>query len=709
MTFSTGNHFPGLFKKTLQAALLLLWALAAVILLSPRGGLRAVYSVETGAGALVPLFARTDPEVNFPAPEVLAQPFFQHWNLRTLGVPSSIPPFQVRWTGKLHCPVGGHYRFHVGATGRVRLLLDGRPLFPEDGKEEEGLPLDLSPGWHDIDLTFQRGDEKPMVRLLWEVPGTGVTALVPRSALTPSVESRKAGLLAAGAGLVLAAAWVLFAVWLWKRRRDAGSLGEFIMAHRHGAALGVILITGMALRLHQYDLIPFHHETADEYQHGWEGWTLLHEGAPRAWTFYPWVYTGKDRVFFFWFGDPYNLVLPYFDHPPGFSLLVGGVSTLLGAEQMLDCTLWRMRLVPIALGLLTLCLVARVGWSLFAEPLAGTLAALVYATVPTIVMGSRLVKAESLIAPLLLVQVLWLERYLREGRRGDLLRMAAGGFGAIWAKATGIAVPAAALAVLAVSRRWKAMAWVGGAAAAAVAAYLLYGACYGWGTFLAILELQSSKVVAVRSLLELAGISRVVELQFGTGWYLWMILAAGGMALGPHRRILAPLAIYFLVLGLTVDSRSVYGWYRLPFYPFLCLAGGKFLAEWWEEKDLSRAFVFSVTALATTFYHVLPAAAERSRTAVGTIFVLCCVAPFAGLLFPSGSGRRWRAVAAALSMAVFFCGNLFIVNRQVSVYLQEAARSKVPGVAGAAPAGGDTGSAYREDSASRPRAGPGGD
>ena len=675
-------------RRIAQISFLFLWGLAALYLLSPRGGLRAVYSVQTGSGAMVPIHARTDPAVDFPAPEPLRQPFYQHWNLRALGVPSALPPFQVRWTGLIHSAEAGRYRFHVEASGRVRLLLDGRPLLPEEGKEAEGSAADLSAGWHTLDLTYRRSDEEPRVRLLWEVPGTGSRVVVPRSALLPSRALLSARPVVAGAGVALAAGWLAALGWIGWRRREEGSLGRFVERHRHGVALAAILVLGLALRLHQYDLIPFQNETADEYQHGWEGWTLLHEGAPRAWTFYPWIYSREDIAPFSWFGAPYYLARPYFDHPPGFSLLVGGVSTLLGAEEMLDCTLWRMRLVPIFLGLLTIGLVARSGRVLLGSPLAGTLGALLYATLPTIVLGNRLVKAENLLAPLLLVQALWLERYIREGRRGDLLRIAAAGFVSIWAKATGVVVPAMALLLLGASRRWKGVTVVGATAAAAALAYLAYGALYGWGTFTTILELQASKVVAVRTLLDLAGISRIVELQFGTGWYLWLAVAAAWMALGPHRRVLAPLGLYFLVLCLTADTRAVYGWYRLPLYPFLCLAGGKFLSEWWEERDLSRGFLFAVTALATTFYHLLPATAERSRPAVWAVFGIACAAPLADLLLPSRLGGRLRRWGVALSLAAFFAGNVLIVDRQVPIYLQEAMRSKVPGAAGATqPAG----------------------
>ncbi len=691
-------------RRILQVSILVAGAIAILWLLWPRGGLRGVYSVELASGTIVPLHARVDPSVDFPDPELLRQPFVQHWNLPRLGVPASLPPFRVQWTGLLRAPREGLYRFHVEAAGTVRLLVDGRALMPEAGREAEGTAVRLTEGWHALDLTYRRTDEAPRIRFLWESPGSGAPVVVPRRFLAASRQALALRRPAQLVGLLLGLGWLLVVLRVWKRGKEPGSLGRFIVEHRHGVALCAILLLGLALRLHQYDQIPFHHETADEYQHGWEGWTLLHEGAPRAWTFYPWIYPRQDLVPLVWFGDPYNLVRPYFDHPPGFSLLVGGVSTILGAEQMLDCTLWRMRLVPIFLGLLTLVLVARAGWSLLDDPLGGTLAALLYATLPIIVLGNRLVKAESLLAPLLLLQVLWLERYLSSGRRGDLVRIALSGAASLWAKATGVAVPAVAMLSLVAARRWKGAAVAGGAAAAAVVAYLAYGAFYGWGIFGQVLALQSSKLVAVRTVLDLIGISRVVELQFGTGWYLWLLLAAAGMALGPHRRLLAPAAVYFVLLSATADSRSVFGWYRLPLFPFLCLAGGLFLAAWFREADLGRSFLFAATALATTLYHLLPVADERSRIAVVLLFLLACGLPLGARLFPSAVGRPLRAWSVVISLAVFFAGNALIVEWQVPIYLQEAVRSKVPGMAGAVPAAAEPAEG-REGKGSPPAAG----
>ena len=663
-------------QRLAQSALLLLSALEALYLLSPRGGLRAVYSVETASSTLIPIQSRVDPTLDFPTAHLLEHPFFQFWSLPALGVPKTLPPFQVRWRGLLRSQETGTHLFLVEAAGEFRFLVDGRALSPREGGEAIRTPL--SAGWHSIDLSYRRVDEVPRFRLLWRTPSSDKFAVIPRNALAPDL--RAAGRVPPRriAGSALLAGVLAMLGWCWRRRRDGASFGGYLAARSHGVALSAILLLALCLRMHQYDLIPFHHETADEYQHGWEGWTLLHEGVPSAWTFYPQHYPPAHLFPFVWFGDSYYLARPYFDHPPGFSLIVGAAASLLGAREMLDCTLHRMRLVPIALSLLTVLLVARTGWTLLPDPLAGTLAALLYATLPTVVLGSRLVKAESLLAPLLLAQSFLLHRYLREGRAGDIIRTAAGAFVAIWAKATGISVPAIAVLSLGKARRWSGVTVVLAATGVAVSVYLLYGAYFGWDLFVRALQLQSSKWAGLRSVLDLGAISRVVELQFGGGWYLWLVLAAGWMALGKERELLLPAAVYFVVLVLTVDERAVYGWYRLPLYPYLCLAGGMFLAAWWRERDIARGFLFAATALAATLTYVLPVAAERSRWVVLLIFAIPCGAALWERLRPSPVSHRLQGIGIVLSLAVFFLGNAAIVMWQVPIYLREGVRAKVP-------------------------------
>jgi PA14 domain-containing protein/dolichyl-phosphate-mannose-protein mannosyltransferase len=668
-------------RAMIQIGLLLLlslWGMAGIFLLVPQTGLRGVYSSPGSSGAETVISTRLDGAVDFASPQLLLSPFYQHWDLARLPVPASLPPFQIHWTGYLKAPVDGTYGFQVETTGQVRLVLDGRPLSPVPGHESEGVFTTLTAGWQALDLTYRREQEDPGIRLLWQPPGS---AMLPLSGeyLAESEAAIRGRVPRFAAGILMLVAWLAMVRGVWKGRARPGSVGHFAAEHRHAVGLAGIVVLGAVLRFHQYDVIPFHHETADEYQHGWEGWTLLHEGIPAAWTFYPQSYPAENITPFRWYGDSYYLARPYFDHPPGFSLLVGASCTMMGAGRMLDCTLHRMRGVPILFGLLTIVLVGWTGWRFFPDRSVGTMAALLYATLPTIVLGNRLVKAENALAPLLLAQVLWLERYLRTNSRRELLKAAAGGAASLWIKATGIAAPLSAILLLARHGRGRAVSLIGVAAAAAMALYLAYGALFGWGLFASVMSLQASKRVAVRTLLDLAGISRVVELQFGSGWYLWLAIAVAWMALGKHRALLVPAAVYFSVLALTADTRGVFGWYRLPLYPFLCLAGGLFLTEWWRDKDLARGFVFGITGLATSLSYALSVPGEASRLSVLFLLLLVSAGPIWVMLRPSPAAVRLRNAAVAASLVLFFAANLLIVARQVPIYLREGARGKLPG------------------------------
>src|SRR5262249_36024028 len=140
--------------------------------------------------------------------------------------------------------------------------------------------------------------------LSWRPPGETL-GVVPASALAPDRDAvgrgatrRLAALLLLGAGaLTIGLGAVL------SRRQGSGAerLVAALRSERVTLALGGILLLAAILRFHDYALVPFHHETADEYQHAWEGWTLLHDGVPKAWSTFPDRYPMESTREFRWF------------------------------------------------------------------------------------------------------------------------------------------------------------------------------------------------------------------------------------------------------------------------------------------------------------------------------------------------------------------------------------------------------------------------
>jgi 4-amino-4-deoxy-L-arabinose transferase-like glycosyltransferase len=618
VTGGTGTKPAGASGRLAAAflAILAAYLLLLAILFRPAGGLEGSYLFLDSTGQEILVHRRIDRVIDFPVPQRLQAAYLFHWDRNRLGVPTSAPPYLVRWTGLLLAPATGVYRFALEAQGEASLRLDREPEAIVANAPGERR---LTAGWHPIEVAYAQPQRDARLTLIWQPPG-GKSEVIPADNL--AVDGARGG-----AGGRRAAGWILLilgpamALLVARLARGqqglAGRLVASVRAERVRLALAGIIILAGLLRLDDYALVPFHHETADEYQHAWEGWHLLHQGQPASWSTFPDRYPSAQVETFLWFGDPYALVRPYFDHPPLFSIPVGLAASLAGAESYLDCSLQAMRLVPIALSLAGILLLRRLALAYGATEGAALLATLVYAVLPVIVVSHRLVKAESLLALLFMGAVLLAERHARSGDARDAVLLGIVCGLSIWTKATGLAVVLTGVVLLLARRRYR-----GASIAVLVTAgfgllYLAYAWACDFGIFLEVMRAQAtSKWVGLSSLLDLLQ-GKVVEKPFGRGWYLWLLLSAGVAGFRKERALLLPIVIYATVIGLTADERVIFGWYRIPLYPFLCVAAGLYLEEMIEAADLYRVFPFAATAVATGVVYAfqgLPFAAMRELT-----------------------------------------------------------------------------------------------
>jgi len=490
-------------RRAADLALLALVAYLAVLGLFFRqdGGLLGRYALQGTAADEVPVGTRVDRDLDFPVPQRLDAMYIFHWDLKRFGFPASMPPAVIHWTGLLRVPSGGPYGFAIEAQGTSALRIDGASLeIGPDLLADRTLDAGLHP--IEVDYRLTQGDAKLILR--WQPPG-GTLQPIPARYLAPDREAIDAGRsrrlygwlwLAAGAVLMMATA----AAARKSSSMAARTLGR-LAEERRRLALGAILILAAILRFNDYALVPFHHETADEYQHGWEGWNLLHHGTPASWSTFPDRYPLDQTRDFRWFGDHYVLVWPYFDHPPLFSLLVGLVNSVAaasspplpdGSPDYLLCSLPVMRLVPIVLSLIGLLLLVRLARVYGASEEAALLAALVYAVLPLIVLSHRLVKGESLLALLFMGAILAAERHVREGKAPQALLAGALCALSVWTKATGVAVPLVVVLILASQKRRRAAWIVSGMTAASLGLYLFYAWANDFSIFLKVMEAQAT-------------------------------------------------------------------------------------------------------------------------------------------------------------------------------------------------------------------------
>jgi hypothetical protein len=660
----------------LAAAIAIAWMLLAGSLVDTGGGLAGVYSFVGSDGREVEVTRRVDAAIDFPVPQRIDAAYIYNWNYGRFGFPAEKPAYVVLWSGVLAVPVTGAYRFALEATGTASLVIDGEALaIPPDAAAART----LSAGLHDIALEYRLADGEARLVLSWQPPGRRL-APIPSARLAADRAAHAAAGTRRALGWILATAGALAAagVALLRRRAPtgpAGRLADAVAAERTRLALAGIVVLAALLRFHDYALVPFHHETADEYQHAWEGWHLLHEGVPAAWSTFPDRYPAGQTRDFRWFGDRYVLVRPYFDHPPLFSIPVGLVCSLAGARTFLDCTLPAMRLVPILLSLWGVVLLRRLALTYGAGERGALLACLVYATLPVIVMAQRLVKAESLLALLFMGTMI----ALGGGEAGTpatdaapprrrALRAGMLGFLAIWTKATGITVSLAAALLLAGRRRWRDVVLVAALAAAALVSYAAYGVAYDGGIWARILDAQSTtKWVSMEAFHDLLG-GKVVVKWFGRGTYLFLLLAVVVTARGRARALLLPLVLYGAVLALTADHRVIYGWYRVPLYPFLCVAAGLYLDRMLDDADPVTTFAFAVTAVLSALLYALPEPVAQSRHAAW-IFAALAAAPLVPRL---ADDRPWAAglarATAVILLVVFVLANVATVRDLLPIY-----------------------------------------
>jgi dolichyl-phosphate-mannose-protein mannosyltransferase len=673
---ATGSSRRAAFVLLALAAAYLFFVMS---LFHSAGGLEGDYLVVGQGGVEAPVHRRVDPRIDFPISQRIDAAYIFHWNQERLGdfPRDSMPPYRIHWTGLLRASRPGTYGFAIDAQGEARLAIDGMPLETQPGAVTERM---LSAGWHPIALDYSlalQGDARLV--LSWRPP-EGSLHPVPSDVLAPDRDAigradtrRTLGWLLVAAGAA-AVAWMLY---LSRREGSAGArLRSLVRSERVMLALGAILILAAVLRFHDYALVPFHHETADEYQHAWEGWTLLHEGVPKAWSTFPDRYPIEQTRDFRWFGDRYTLVWPYFDHPPLFSMIVGAVVSLAQPAtyqppwDFLSCTLPVMRVVPIVLSLVGILLLYRLAREYGATERAALLAALVYATLPVIVLAHRLVKAESLLSLLFMGAILAVHRHDRSGGPGGAILAGVLSGLAIWSKATGVAVIAVVLVLLLSRRRYRGALTALGVTCGFVVLYLLYAWALDFDIFMKVIQAQSTtKWVGLEAVQDLLG-GKIVTKSFGRGWYLWLLLCAGIAALRRERALLLPLAVYATVIAMTADFRVIYGWYRIPLYPFLCVAAGVLLEEMLEEADLYRVFPFAFAAVSTGALYAWAAspALIQSKTAVA-LFGLVALAPYAArLAFERPITVRLARAATWLLLALFLFTSLRTIDGLLEIY-----------------------------------------
>lgn len=364
--------------------------------------------------------------------------------------------------------------------------------------------------------------------------------------------------------------------------------------------LVLILVLGFFLRSNNLYVWPRTGATFDEYAWAWQGISLIQNKIPTSWSYHPQY---KQRREIRYQTVPFILVTPYLEHPPLFGLVAGSYALLNGAHNMMDISIEKIRGLALLLGILSTFAVFLLASKLYGKGV-GLLSSLLYATIPTIVVGSRLVQNENFFIPVWLFSLYFTASYLRNKRKwmrntGVLL---AGLL--ILAKVPWVAAPFSLCIIYLYHKRYKDMTLAAGIALLMLIVYFIYGFYYDKSVFLALWGLQLNRYdigfTSIYALLQKPYLADRFYLDgwIMGGWAAFLLLCVKDFK--KHIILISAVLSYFLIFLAGIPDEAGHGWYRYPFYPFLIIAAALFIKEYFA-KNFLLTFLFLVCVGTTLF------------------------------------------------------------------------------------------------------------
>ncbi len=353
----------------------------------------------------------------------------------------------------------------------------------------------------------------------------------------------------------------------------------------------LILLLGFVLRSHNLNTWPRLGATFDEYAWTWLGINLIQEGVPKSWSPHK-EYNNKQYVEYqktaFW------IATPYLEHPPLFGLVAGSFAMANGASGMFEVTIEKIRPLALFLGLLSIALVFLLTNEIYDKKIA-LLSSLIFATIPTIVIGSRIVQNENFFIPSFLLSLIFIVKYLKTKKKIFLFATAIICGLLIFAKIPWIAAALAIIMILFYNKKYKNALLVLTVSAVFFAGFLIYGYYYDWNLFINLWKLQLQRYdLAFNSIYALFTEPYLVDRLMTDGWIYFGWFSFILLLIKDLKRnyiLIFGLLGYLAVFVFAIPNEAGHGWYRYPFYPFLAVSIAIFIKEYFNKNPM-LTFIF---------------------------------------------------------------------------------------------------------------------
>lgn len=355
----------------------------------------------------------------------------------------------------------------------------------------------------------------------------------------------------------------------------------------------LILVLGFSLRNHNLYTWPRLGATFDEYAWTWQGISLITNKIPTSWSYHPQY---KNKKLIVYQKTNFIMVTPYLEHPPVFGLVAGSFALLNGVKGMYDVDLIHIRPLALLLGVSSIFLIFLLARD-FLDQKTALVAALLYATIPTITIGSRIVQNENFFIPLWLFSLFLISRFLKT-KKAKYRNASAVICGLlILAKIPWIAGSLSLILILLFFKKNKDVLKFIFVIIPIVFLYFVYGFYFDKDVFLGLWQLQLNRYdMGFTSIFALFQKPYLADRFYLDGWiyFGWFSLIILMIKdLKKNIFIIVPAISYFLIFLAGIPDEPGHGWYRYPFYPFLVLSLAVFIKEYFA-KNWSLTFIFLV-------------------------------------------------------------------------------------------------------------------
>lgn len=354
--------------------------------------------------------------------------------------------------------------------------------------------------------------------------------------------------------------------------------------------LGIFLL-GFLLRYNNYTIYPRHGATFDEFAWTWLGINLIQNKVPESWSPHP-QYTVREHLIYQ--GAAFWLVKPYLEHPPLFGLVAGSYVLLKGAPDMYAVTLGNMRQLALILGILSITMVFLLTKEIYDKKTA-YFATLLYATIPTIVIGSRILQNENFLIPVWLLSLLLIYKYIKEKKKVFLYSAGIVAGLISLAKVPWLIVGISLCMLLAYHNKWKDSFVLIGIVLLFFSLYIFYGFYFDKDLYIKLWMLQTARYdITFTGLFSVFTNPLLVDRSYVDGWILfgWISMMIIAKQFRKNVFILIPFFAYLVIYIFAIPDEPSHGWYRYPFYPFLIISIALVLKE--EFKKMSFLSIFSI-------------------------------------------------------------------------------------------------------------------